>query len=239
MVMAQNEFTLTGLSQFNGEDGKPVYVAYQGKVFDVSGSKLWRGGIHMKRHHAARDLSTDFKAAPHGEEVLARYPQVGILKEEPETRKIPKVLESVLAKYPMLRRHPHPMVVHFPIVFMFATTVMNILYVITGIKSFEMTALHCLVGGILFTPIAILTGMYSWWLNYLAKPLRPVAIKQWVSLILLALQITLLVWRIKVPHILDSLGPESAIYFLLILFLLPLVIVIGWHGAMLTFPIEK
>jgi len=239
MVMAQNEFTLMELSQLNGEDGKPVYVAYQGKVFDVSGSKLWRGGIHMKRHHAARDLSTDFKAAPHGEEVLARYPQVGILKEEPETRKIPKVLESVLAKYPMLRRHPHPMVVHFPIVFMFATTVMNILYVITEIKSFEMTALHCLVGGILFTPIAILTGMYSWWLNYLAKPLRPVAIKQWVSLILLALQITLLVWRIKVPHILDSLGPESAIYFLLTLFLLPLVIVIGWHGAMLTFPIEK
>ena len=75
--------------------------------------------------------------------------------------------------------------------------------------------------------------------TYLAKPLKPVAIKQWVSLILLALQITLLIWRIKVPHILDSLRPESTLYFLLTLFLLPLVIVIGWHGAMLTFPIEK
>jgi predicted heme/steroid binding protein/uncharacterized membrane protein len=237
--MAQKEFTLTELSQFNGENGKPVYVAYQGKVFDVSGSKLWRGGIHMKRHHAAKDLSTDFKAAPHGEEVLGRYPQVGIVKEGLEIRKIPKVLGSLLTKYPMLRRHPHPMVVHFPIVFMFATTVMTILCVITGIKSFETTALHCLAGGILFTPLAILTGMYSWWLNYLAKPLKPVAIKQWVSLILLALQITLLVWRIKVPDILDSLRPESTIYFLFVLSLLPLVTIIGWYGAKLTFPIEK
>ena len=131
------------------------------------------------------------------------------------------------------------MMVHFPIVFMFATTVTNILYVLTGIKSFETTALHCLAGGVLFTPIAILTGMYSWWLNYLAKPLKPVAIKQRVSLILFGLQIILLIWQIKVPHILDFLGLGSAIYFLLVLSLLPLVVVIGWHGAMLTFPIEK
>jgi len=237
--MAQKEFTVTELSQFNGENGRPVYVVYRGKVFDVSGSKLWRGGIHMKRHHAARDLTTDFKAAPHGEEVLARYPQVGIVKQGSETRKIPKVLESLLTRYPMLRRHPHPMVVHFPIVLMFATTVMNILYVLTGIKSFETTALHCLVGGVFFTPIAILTGMYSWWLNYLAKPLRPVTVKQWVSLILFTLQVILLVWRIKVPGILDSLSPESAIYFLCALSLLPLVTVIGWYGAKLTFPVEK
>jgi predicted heme/steroid binding protein/uncharacterized membrane protein len=237
--MAQKEFTVMELSQFNGENGVPVYVAYQGKVFDVSGSKLWRGGVHMKRHHAARDLTTDFKAAPHGEEVLARYPQVGIVKQGPETRKIPKVLESLLTRYPMLRRHPHPMVVHFPIVLMFATTVMNILYVLTGIKSFETTALHCLVGGIFFTPIAILTGMYSWWLNYLAKPLRPVAVKQWVSLVLFTLQVILLVWRIKVPDILGSLSPQSAIYFLFALSLLPLVTVIGWYGAKLTFPVEK
>ena len=237
--MAQREFTLGELSQFNGENGKPVYVAYQGKVFDVSASKLWRGGVHMKRHHAAKDLSTDFKAAPHGEEVLGRYPQVGVLREGQEARRIPQVLEWLLAKYPMLRRHPHPMVVHFPIVFMFSTTVMSVLYVITGIKSFETTALHCLVGGILFTPIAILTGMYSWWLNYLAKRLRPVTIKQRVSMILLGLQVILLIWRIKEPHVLDAFGPESAIYFLLTLLLLPLVILIGWHGAMLTFPIEK
>ncbi len=238
-MKALKEFTSAELNQFNGENGKPVYVVYQGKVFDVSESKLWRGGVHMKRHHAGKDLTTDFKAAPHGEEVLARYPQVGVLREESEIRKIPNVLESLLRKYPMLRRHPHPMVVHFPIVFMFSTTVLNILYVITGVKAFEISALHCLAGGILFTPIAMFTGLYSWWLNYLAKPLRPITIKQWASVILLIIQITLFIWRIKEPYILDFGRLGSAIYFFLVLSLLPLVMVIGWYGAKLTFPIEK
>lgn len=135
----------------------------------------------------------DFKAAPHGEEVLERYPQVGVLHQEktPE-RRIPRPLKWLLARYPMLRRHPHPMMVHFPIVFMFSTPVFTVLYLLTGVRSFELTGFYCLGAGILFTPAAILTGLYSWWLNYLAKPTRPVTIKQRVSLILLTLEIIFL-----------------------------------------------
>jgi len=52
------------------------------------------------------------------------------------------------------------MTVHFPIVFMFSTTIFNLLFVLTGIEAFETTAIDCLGAGILFTPIAILTGLY-------------------------------------------------------------------------------
>lgn len=228
------------LSGFNGETGNPVYVAVEGKVIDVSESKLWKGGLHMKRHHAGRDLSVDFKAAPHGEEVLERYPQVGIFHQETASeRRIPRPLAWLLARHPMFRRHPHPMMVHFPIVFMFSAPVFTILYLLTGVRSFESTGFHCLGAGIIFTPAAILTGLYSWWLNYLAKRTRPIAIKQRVSLILLTLEIILFVWRVRCPGILDSLTLAGSIYFLLILSLLPLVTVIGWFGAQLTFPIER
>ena len=51
------EFTREELSRFNGEDGKPVYIAFEGKVYDASGSNLWKTGLHMRRHQAGTDLS--------------------------------------------------------------------------------------------------------------------------------------------------------------------------------------
>jgi predicted heme/steroid binding protein/uncharacterized membrane protein len=234
------EFDPDELSQCDGKDGKPVYIVHRGRVIDVGGSKLWKGGVHMKRHHAGEDITADLQAAPHGPDVLDRYPQVGVLKKEeiPEI-KIPEALSWLLAKFPMLRRHPHPMTVHFPIVFMFSTPVFNIIYLITGVKVFELTALHCLAGGILFTVVAIMTGFYTWWLNYMAKPLRAVTIKRRLAITMLATEIVVFVWRIKVPDILDSFGTASLIYFLLVLSFLPMVTAMGWYGAQLTFPIER
>ncbi len=74
------EFDLKTLAQFDGTQGKPVYIVFKGKVFDVSNSRLWKGGMHQKRHHAGEDLTDDLEQAPHGEEVFKRYPQVGTLK---------------------------------------------------------------------------------------------------------------------------------------------------------------
>ncbi len=38
------EFDADELAKFNGENGNPTYFAYDGKVYDVSESKLWRKG---------------------------------------------------------------------------------------------------------------------------------------------------------------------------------------------------
>jgi len=233
------EFDIAELEKFDGNNGRPVYVAHKGKVYDVSNSKLWKNGLHMKRHHAGNDLTADIQGAPHEPDVLERYPQVGILKKEAMELEIPQPLTWLLEKVPMLRRHPHPMTVHFPIVFSFSTTIFNILYLITGIKSLEITALHSLGAGILFTAVAIVTGLYTWWLNYMAKPLRAVNIKLTFALILLAVQIITFIWRLKVPHVMESIQGANLIYLLLILSLFPIVVVIGWFGAFLTFPVEK
>jgi len=131
------------------------------------------------------------------------------------------------------------MVIHFPIVFMISTAGFTILYLLTGYRGFDTTAFHCLGGGLLFTPIAILTGFYTWWLNYMAKPNRPVNIKKRLSFLLFAVQIAAFVWRFIVPDILTCLGFVTVIYVLLIFSLAGIVTVIGWYGAMLTFPIEK
>ena len=228
------------LSKCNGKNGNPVYIAHEGHVYDVSESKMWEGGVHMQRHHAGRDLTSDIQAAPHGLEVLERYPQVAMLKERAvPARKMPKILARLLVRFPILRRHPHPMTVHFPIVFMFSSTMFTLLYLITGIAAFELTGLHCLGAGIIFTPVVMGTGYYTWWLNYMAKPLRPVTIKKRVSIILLSIEVIAFVWRLTSPDILMSFRFVSGIYLMLMISLFPLAIVLGWFGATLTFPIEK
>jgi predicted heme/steroid binding protein/uncharacterized membrane protein len=228
------------LSAGNGKDGNPVYVAHEGKVFDVSKSTLWAGGVHMARHHAGTDLTAELQAAPHGPEVLERYPQTAVLKkEEVMKREMPAILSRLLKRFPMLRRHPHPMTVHFPIVFMFSATVFTLLYLLTGIVAFESTALCCLGAGLIFTPVAMATGYYTWWLNYMARPIRPVIIKQRVSIIMLSVAIIAFVWRIASPDILIPFTVVSGIYLLLVVSLFPLVTIVGWFGARLTFPVEK
>ncbi len=228
------------LAACNGKDGAPVHVAHGGKVYDVTASRLWKGGTHMRRHHAGADLTTDIQAAPHGPEVLERYPQVGTLaagREAPAVD-IPPLLQGLLARVPFLRRHPHPMTVHFPIAFMLFAPVFTVLYLVTGVRSFETTAFHCLGVGILFAAVAVSTGWYTWWLNYFARPVRSVRIKKPLSLAMLATAVLLFLWRLAVPDILVDFGPMSRLYVILEMALVPMIVVIGWFGAILTFPVE-
>ncbi len=235
------EFDPQTLAENNGQDGKKIFIAHEGKVYDVSGSKMWKGGLHMRRHHAGTDLTTDIQAAPHGTEVLARYPQVGVVKKEEELaeRKIPLAVAWLMETNPFFRRHPHPMTVHFPIVFFLANPFFNVLYIITGNKSFETTAFHCLAGGILFGIIAMATGLFTWWYNYMARMMKPIAIKIPLSLALLVVAVILFFWRLKDPEVMDGVQSGNLLYLLLVLALFPMVSIVGWFGATMTFPVEK
>ena len=99
------EITSEELVTFNGKDGHPVCIAFEGKVYDVSKSPLWSKGLHMNRHASGKDLSGQISAAPHGPEVLERYPQVGLLKKGPpeELKHLPPILQNLIQKFPMAR----------------------------------------------------------------------------------------------------------------------------------------
>lgn len=234
------EFTPEELAQHDGTDGKPIYIAHKGNVYDVTESKMWRGGRHMKRHSAGADLTTDIQAAPHDTDVLKRYPQVGILKETPAAEKrTAGGFTWLLDANPFFRRHPHPMTVHFPIAFMLANPAFNILYWLTGNPTLETTAFHCLGAGILFMLVAITTGYITWWYNYMGKMMKPVAIKIALSLVTLIVAGSSFVWRWNVPNVMTNPEGGSNLYFFASLVLIPLIGVIGWFGASLTFPLEN
>ena len=131
------------------------------------------------------------------------------------------------------------MVVHFPIVFSFTPALFILLFLVTGYRPFEATAFHCLGGAVLFAPVAIGTGYFTWWLNYLARPMRPVNIKIRFSTLLWGFSILAFIYRVLNPEILLSFSGGSILYLLLVFSLIPIVTVIGWFGAALTFPLEK
>jgi len=73
------KFTEEELAQHNGKNGNLAYVVYKGKVYDVTGSFLWKNGIHQVLHEAGVDLTDALEQAPHGSRVLEKFPVVGII----------------------------------------------------------------------------------------------------------------------------------------------------------------
>ncbi|MBU1420599.1 MAG: cytochrome b5 [Proteobacteria bacterium] len=234
------KFDKATLVDYDGAKG--VYVAYKGRVYDVSGSKLWKTGEHMKRHHAGTDLTSELAGAPHGPEMLERFPQVGVLETGEKTEAephLPAWLAWLFQRWPMLERHPHPMLVHFPIAFLSAAPMFALLFLLTGWPGFDVTTLCCLGGGVLMIPFAVATGFLTWWVNYMAQPMLAVRIKIGASGCLFVLGCAVFFWRLAAPDLLLTPGTARTLYLLLLCSLIPLVATLGWFGASITFPVQK
>ena len=237
---SKKKFNLKDLAQFDGTDDKPAYLAFEGRIIDVSTSQHWHHGHHMGSHQAGRGFDAGNPS---------RSPRTGNVREFPpgrrpccrreSQRKIPPFLAWVFHRIPLLRRHPHPMLVHFPMVFFISTTGFNLLYLLTGDPSFETTAWHCLWGGVLFLPLAIATGLFTWWINYEAEWLRQVKIKLVLAPLLFFLALSALLWRYFHPEIIISCQRLSLVYWGLIFSFTPLAIAIGWYRGLPQFPLER
>lgn len=73
------QFTIEELSQYDGSNGRPAYVAVNGIVYDVSLEATWGGGTHFSMY-AGNDLSAQFNGCHKGKtEILRNLPQMGFL----------------------------------------------------------------------------------------------------------------------------------------------------------------
>lgn len=162
------------LSKADGKNGAPVYVAVDGQVYDLSQSARWKEGTHFRSHSAGADLTEALKAAPHGPEVLTgRFVPIGEVVEKTAENKEkdafappPALIEAIL------KRHPHPVSVHFPI----GLGVTNALFTLLGLvftwtelrfaPIFFVAGMMNLAVILLATPVAVGAGLLSWKYNY-------------------------------------------------------------------------
>ena len=87
--------------------------------------------------------------------------------------------------------------------------------------------------------VAMATGFFTWWFNYMGRMIKPVAIKIPASVVGIVLAVIAFVWRWMNPEVMLDLQGINVVYFLCSLAFIPLISVIGWYGATLTFPIEE
>lgn len=73
------EYTRFQLALRNGVDKDEIWVAYDGLIYDVTASRLWRNGKHYQ-HWAGQDLTAEMSDAPHTARVFEKFTPIGRLK---------------------------------------------------------------------------------------------------------------------------------------------------------------
>ena len=74
------KFTLEEVKQYDGKNGRSAYIAFKGKVYDVTDNYLWGDGEHFSEHKAGQDTSDGLSNAPHGDEKLESITLIGELE---------------------------------------------------------------------------------------------------------------------------------------------------------------
>ncbi len=225
-------FTAEELKKYDGKEGRPAYIAYHGKVYDVTGSKMWKEGMHMKRHEAGSDLSSFISAAPHGVSVLEKFPAVGQLVESAKTAPTPQEARLKKLQDFYAITHPHPMMVHFPMALVPFALLMNILQLLGFggtlgghlVGHFYYAGYYAVVCAFLSIFFAAGAGIFSWWINYN----RGMNIHFRLKFIFTAVLALMLLIEI-------ALGSGGMYNIMLFMNCIPLVI-IGFNGGRITWP---
>jgi predicted heme/steroid binding protein len=233
-------FTLEELKQFDGKEGRPAYIAYEGKVYDVTASKLWRNGVHVRQHNAGEELTAAMPAAPHDAEVMEKVPQVGII--------VAPQVETPEPAVPLpfrwsLDNHWHTILTHFPTALGSVAPVFalaSLLFIGKPLYStFQQVAFWNLAICALASVPTLLTGWLSWACNYKGR-MNPIYWMKWsfsIGLIVLS-SVTLCTWWFGLH---GALPPEPAgaafwAYTGLLVLHAPVVVVLGHYGGKIVYP---
>ncbi|KXX67684.1 MULTISPECIES: cytochrome b5 domain-containing protein [Flammeovirga] len=74
------KYTKQQLALRNGQDKEEIWVAFEGKIYDMTKSRLWRDGKHYQ-HWAGQDLTPEMKDAPHTAFVFDKFEPIAELED--------------------------------------------------------------------------------------------------------------------------------------------------------------
>jgi len=218
--------TLDKLRQYDGKNGKKAYVAYKEKVYDVTGSPLWKNGIHKRIHEAGLDLTESMESAPHAEEVFADFTVVATLKKSENSK---SYWIEWYRKY-----HPHPMLVHFPIALHLFAAGFDLLFFFQPKASYATAVFYSFFVATVMGALAMIPGILSWWINHDLAYTYIFVIKLSLAVITLLLGIVGIIIYCDNPDVVYLTTLPSILYHGIVLFTAVTVIVLAHYGGKIT-----
>ncbi len=220
------EFTLSELKQYDGKEGRPAYIAYKKRVYDVSENRRWKEGGHFGIHSAGEDLTQSLANAPHGEDVIEKLSLVGELTDA-RPAGLPLVEK-------IIRIHPHPITAHFSVAYGFVVPLLSLMFLITQKVSFETVSYYLLVLGFLSSPFTAASGYFSWRIRFEKRLTQVFVTKIRFTIIFIVIIGVCSVWRTVDPSILIDKSFLSYVFLMLEVSLMPIIMVLGHTGGKLV-----
>ncbi len=229
------KFTEEELRKYDGHDEQAAYIAFKGKVYDVSSSKVWKNGTHFKKHFAGHDLTAELADAPHGEEVFQNFPQIGVLIASPNEVSLSEdEAKKVRYRQWYAKYHPHPAVVHFPIALHYFSGFVDVLFLTHPTTEYEAAVFLSFLIATVMGFVALIAGVFSWWINYNFSTSQPFVIKLIGALFTLFVGLVPLGQKFMNPDVPFSYGMDGLIYHGVIFITVISVTIVGYYGGKLT-----
>jgi len=234
--------TLRELAAHDGRNGNPAYIAYNGKVYDVTESPMWAEGNHQGMHRAGTDLTPMLADAPHGEEVFERYPVVGTLEQAAEEEAAaappppPDNARERRRRWQALYRryHPHPMMVHFPIALYLFAAFTDLVFLTSPKPLYAAMVFYSFLAATVTGAGAMVPGFISWRLNYGGTWRQPFAVKIVLSLLMLLAGVVAIALQLGQTGALNGPGVAGVVYHAIVLLSGVGVIVLGYYGGKIS-----
>ena len=131
--------------------------------------------------------------------------------------------------------HWHPPSVHFHSALFPTAAILLVIYVLSHESSWERASFYVLSLGVLMLAGSILAGFFDWYTKYKAAQTKIFRTKIWLSLVLLAVGVILVIWRALSPELMQGGVFSRGLYITGLLLAVLLVIWIGYLGGKLIF----
>lgn len=222
------------LKTFDGKNGRPAYIAYKNKIYDVTSSRLWKNGLHANKHFAGNDLTEFLSMAPHGENVFDSFEQVGELEDTPTPKAASDDTNLERARKLYAKYHPHPMLVHFPIALHYFSGFIDLLFIPNPTSGYETTVFLSFLIATVMGLFALASGILSWWINYAFIWSKAFVIKLTGALVTLVLGMVAVTQKIYNPLVAYDGGMDGFIYHFIIFFTVASVSIVGYYGGKIS-----